>query len=1477
MDREVRATLTSGYFQLGVLLAILVWLIDPIIDTYVLQVGTLSELMFRPDAHEAYMRSVISVLILLFSYLGARFINHIQASEHTLQQYQHIIDKATDRMALIDIELRHIQVNDAYSHPFNLSAQQMVGRSLGEFFGERFVDSVLRPYAERCLRGRMTEFKAWFDKLEAHPVCLGFMLIPWSDQDSENPVFILNLRDLTEKEFAQKRLRDSEEHFRTLFERAPVCIHEIDRQGCLLSMNPAGLKMLHLSDESEIQGLPYLDVVAEDEREYVGTLLQRAWAGEAVYFEFTALDKSDRQYFESSFIPIKDDSNHTVWLMGVTQNQTVRKRTEQSLQKSEQYLRFLVENNPIMQFTISLDGEILSVNRFGAETLGYTQQDLIGKPVLLLFDQSQHATAQHWVDKCLQHPNQIIEWEIPKVHRDGHTVYVKESGYAVTNPDGEEVILIVCRDITETHRAEQALKTSEARYRAVVEDMPALVCTFFRDGEIVLVNAAYCQYFQKSEQQLLGSNFLDLVAEADRSMVMGHIASLSRQQPVKTIEHQVIAPDGSTRWQRWTNRALFDEGDKPLIYQSIGEDVTERKQSQMALLKRTNHLLENQSILFQLAKEDFPDAASAFNRIVETSARQLDADRVSVWLFNADCSRVDCQVLYVQGVVGQSDISLSVSEYREYFNKLEESNYVSELDAAASTITAELNADYPQPYNVCSLMDVPIRVDGKMVGIICHETVGKSKDWSVEDLDFGKSVADLCAVVIASDERKRMESIMEAIHEGTAQTTGEMFFLELTRVLAQSLGLRYALVGRLIDDEEIETIAVWNHDHWDENFNYALAETPCANVIAKNTCIYPSKVTELFPNDELLAEMGVEGYLGTPLRNLSGKTLGLMMLMHDKPIAQIPLVTSVLEVFAQRAGSELGRRISEQELHKLSRAVESSATSILITDPDGTIEYVNPGFSSNTGFSRGEAVGQKVWFFKSDQTPDEMYDAICTEVERHGEWKGEINNRKKDGRPYWDRVIVSAVKDTDDQISHYIFMQDDVTREYELAEELNFQARHDALTGLINRREFEFQCGKLLQRTQKDQTEHALCFMDLDQFKVVNDTCGHAAGDELLRQIVRIFHKKIRKRDQLARMGGDEFALLMEHCNLEQAKRVAESLHKSVKDYNFSWEGHAFRIGVSIGLVAITAEVTDFTELLKQADSACYMAKELGRNRIHVYHTEDTDLAKRHGEMQWLGRIHTAIDEDRFMLYAQPIVTTRGRADQPIRHYELLLRLRDEEGKVVPPGAFLPAAERYYLMYSLDRWVISKAFNSLLTHPDFLNSIDTVSINLSGQSLVNRELLDFIVTELLNTGIDGEKICFEITETAAIANLNLANTFISTLKGLGCHFSLDDFGSGLSSFGYLKNLKVDFLKIDGMFVRNIVNDEIDFAMVKSIHEIGRVMGMQTIAEFVENDAIMDKLIEIGVDYAQGYGLGKPAPLDTLLEMDLEPRKQQVTH
>lgn len=425
--------------------------------------------------------------------------------------------------------------------------------------------------------------------------------------------------------------------------------------------------------------------------------------------------------------------------------------------------------------------------------------------------------------------------------------------------------------------------------------------------------------------------------------------------------------------------------------------------------------------------------------------------------------------------------------------------------------------------------------------------------------------------------------------------------------------------------------------------------------------------------------------------------------------------------------------------------------------------------------------------------------------------------------------------------------------------QMSHQAAHDALTGLFNRREFEHRLENLLSRMPAQPQLHTVLYLDLDQFKIINDSCGHNAGDALLRQLTGLLQEKLRQSDVLARLGGDEFGVLLENCAGESAFRVADGLRQTIRSFHFVWRDKSFAVGVSIGLVTFGDDGLTLNDILSFADGACYVAKDKGRNRIHVYHPNDHELKERKGQMNWVGRITAGLEENRMVLYKQAIFPLQHNIGQPKR-FEVLMRMLDEDGNLVPPMSFIPAAERYNLMPAIDFWVIKTSFEYCMNYCSKLSENYVCFINLSGPTLGDERLLQHIKEQFAQTRISPSSICFEITETAAIANLNIAAALIKDLKQMGCCFALDDFGSGMSSFGYLKNLPVDFIKIDGSFVSAMLNDPTDRAMVEAINTIGHVMGIQTIAEFVESDEVKNELTAIGVDFAQGFGLGRPEPM-----------------
>ncbi|MGH9531596.1 MAG: EAL domain-containing protein [Terriglobales bacterium] len=444
----------------------------------------------------------------------------------------------------------------------------------------------------------------------------------------------------------------------------------------------------------------------------------------------------------------------------------------------------------------------------------------------------------------------------------------------------------------------------------------------------------------------------------------------------------------------------------------------------------------------------------------------------------------------------------------------------------------------------------------------------------------------------------------------------------------------------------------------------------------------------------------------------------------------------------------------------------------------------------------------------------------------------------------------------------------DVSEKRALAHQLRHQALHDPLTGLMNRRGFEARLNELLASARSENRRHALCYLDLDQFKVVNDTCGHVAGDELLRQLPAVFTPCLRERDVVVRLGGDEFAVLLEDCPLEAASGIAQKLRDVVRDFRFVWQQRSFAVGASIGVVGITADNQGPVSVLGAADSACYVAKEQGPNHVHVSYPHDLAIIRRRGEMRWVARLRHAIEENHFRLHYQSIAAlnapeTATHGASPTSH-ELLIRLADAKEGLILPGAFLPAAERYHLIYAVDQWVVDNAMRylgqALRSHPELAHH--HFGINLSGDSLHEEGLLSHIEQAFSRHGVPPGMIYFEVTETAAISNLSAASEVMRGIKRLGCRLALDDFGSGMSSFSYLKNLPVDYLKIDGSFIRDIVKNPVDQAIVRAAQAVGRALGIATVAEFVETTEILELLRGMGVGFAQGYAIARPAPLES---------------
>ncbi|MBZ0115099.1 MAG: EAL domain-containing protein [Thermoanaerobaculia bacterium] len=743
--------------------------------------------------------------------------------------------------------------------------------------------------------------------------------------------------------------------------------------------------------------------------------------------------------------------------------------------------------------------------------------------------------------------------------------------------------------------------------------------------------------------------------------------------------------------------------------------------------------------------------------------------------------------------------------------------------------------------SVCSTFIAPLLRDSELLGALTLDTLTDERDWALGVLPGLSALAEVLASAV---ERQRAGQALQMSQD----------WLQL----AQQAG------RAVVWDWNVTTDGIHFSKSAVNLFGVSESQVPTTGEALMR--MIPETDQELI-HDALRATLRGKGSYVTehrvvlPTGNLWLAVRG--QLFHRDTGAHILGVSTDITEH-RRAEEELQREQARAQV-----TLASIGDGVIRTDPEGRVDYLNPVAETLTGYLSHEAQGRpldEIYTVIDESTRQPRGDSIshCLDQEKVVLLAGPSLLLSRDGTEYAVRDSVAPIRDAQGLITGAVLVTQDVSKLRALEREMTYLARHDPLTGLINRREFEAELVNALDEAHRGGRHHALCYLDLDEFKVVNDTCGHVAGDELLRQLTAVLDAAVRESDVLARLGGDEFGVLLRNCTSASAVDVAQKLCATVRQFRFTWEHRLFNVGASIGIVPLTATSGSLDQVLSAADAACYVAKERGRGRVHLYQADDEALARRHGEMQWVERIHNAFANHRFRLYRQPIQRISA-PDGPISGSqpspttppmaEVLLRMLDEQDEPIAAAAFIAAAERYHLIGQIDRWVVERGLTALAADPD-----DTVyTLNLSGHSLGDARFLSFVERVLTETAVDPARLCFEITETAAITNLNGARRLISTLRARGCRFVLDDFGTGLSSFAYLRTLAVDFLKIDGEFVRHMVNDPVERALVGSIDQIGHLLGLETIAESVEDESTLRALADLGVDYGQGYHVGRPEP------------------
>lgn len=703
-------------------------------------------------------------------------------------------------------------------------------------------------------------------------------------------------------------------------------------------------------------------------------------------------------------------------------------------------------------------------------------------------------------------------------------------------------------------------------------------------------------------------------------------------------------------------------------------------------------------------------------------------------------------------------------------------------------------------------------------------------------------------IVIRMNERQRLEDELFRVKKATEQLPGAIYQFLLcadgsSRFPYASEGVRnvYELSPLQLQND---ASLIFNRLHPDdlEAVNQAIADS------AKNLTVWHQQYRVILPKRGIL---WLEGN-AKPESRADGSTLwhGYIKDITDRKALELAL---------------------SNEFERTRVTLSSIGDAVITTNEREEVEYLNPIAERLTGWTLADAIGQPVTTVfniinQHTQLPAKNPIAHCLDERAIVGLARDTVLISKDGKEYAVEDSAAPIFSAGDVITGVVMVFRDVTGQRILRQEVERRASHDHLTGLANRAEFDRVLLEMFDSSISNDVSHALCCIDLDQFKIINDSCGHSAGDALLKEVSALLLKSVRAKDLVARLGGDEFALLLESCDLGAAQRIAQQICEKVAQIRFQQGGKFFRVGASIGVVPLDGRWENAQAAQQAADGACFAAKDEGRGRVHMYVDLDRTIMAQHDQMQWATRLQQAIDENRFELFSQPIMPIGERGEQGL-HFEVLLRLRETGGNLVPPGVFMPSAERFGLAPQVDRWVVNRVFEWMKLHAAKLDEVHIIAINLSGKSIGDRDFHRFLIEALDRDQIPAHKISFEITETAAIGHLDIATEFITMLQQRGARISLDDFGSGMSSMAYLKHMAVDYLKIDGQFVKDMASDAVDCAMVRSINEIAHLTGKITIAEFVENEDILKLLEDMGVDFAQGYHIGKPKPIDKIFTWD----------
>ena len=1108
-------------------------------------------------------------------------------------------------------------------------------------------------------------------------------------------------------------------------------------------------------------------------------------------------------------------------------------------EQSSEHLQVILDHIKDVVLTVDGEGLISTFNPTGERVFGYAEAEVVGQRIDLLIPQLTEPgetipqALQRFAAASGDTALDLGARELWARRKSGNS-FPAEVAVSKAPLTRREMFVLCLRDVTERRESEQAIRESAARYRLLVDHAPEVIVVLDVDtGRFVDANDNAQKFFGLERARLLA------VGPVELSPPLQPDGSPSAQRARAYIQQALDGAVPVFEWAHYNDSGAeiicevrlvrLPSGNRRLVRGSIA-DISERKRTERTALAE-------RKVFEQITRNaPLPEVLASITHFIE-SAGVGTASSVSVLAEHRES--FDYMVAprlpeVLRSALAQARVhirngSCAAAVY------LDRQVLVADIasdpfwaDRSDAALRAGLRAAWSTPIKAAA---------GHLLGAlgVYRAAVGLPSAAESQIMARAAQLAGiaierhLAEAALRSSEAK-FRGLFESIAEGVYQSGRDGRLLSVNPAFVQMLG--YGSAAEI----------------------YALPSAEALYWNAADRAEFARRVEE------------------------EGEIRDAEFLMRRRDGQQVVVLENARAV-RDGAGSITGyegtianiteRKRAEQaifaEKERAQVTLQSIGDAVISTDADGRIEYINPVAESLTAWTLAEARGQPIGAvlrLVNEMTREPIENSLTGALGRseHGGSADHAVLITRAGNEVAIQESAAPICDRAGRVIGAVVVFHDVTRERRLKRALSWQASHDALTGLINRREFDNRLHAALLSAQRGEGSYALLYIDLDQFKLVNDTCGHPAGDRLLRDVTGLLQSRVRASDTIARLGGDEFGVLLEGCTLEQSTRIAESVRQAIRDFRFVWGSSTLSVGASIGIVPISAGTENVASVMSAADVACYAAKDAGRNRIHVY--EADGVSHRHREMQWVSRVTRAAEDNRLELYFQPILPLSAEGGRPF--HELTVRLRDDEGSLVPPSEFLPAAERYNVISTIDRWVMGRAIALLTERRERGVPLPLVAVNLSGTSLNEQSFVDYLLQVVAEPAI-ARALCFEITETTAVTSLASARYLMSELKGRGCRFALDDFGTGVSSFVYLKTLPVDFLKIDGQFISHITQDPVNRSMVEAISKVGRALGIATVAECVESEAVLTELRRIGVDFAQGFHLAPPLPIAQLAQ------------